>query len=77
MSVNKFFNPFSDKKETKEEKPSELFQSKYIASHYQKISNIENDLVRVPTLDEFFFLQSDTAFNAFTFIPMVAKYLQH
>jgi hypothetical protein len=29
--------------------------------------------MRVPTPEEFFFLQSDTAFNAFTFIPLVAK----
>ena len=73
MLGNKFFNPGIKKEEAKEEKLSELFVSKYIAAHYQKISNLENDLTRVPTLDEFFFLQSDTAFNAFTFIPMVAK----
>lgn len=51
----------------------ELFTSKYLASHYQKISSLENDLMRVPSEEEFFFLQSDTAFNAFTFIPLVAK----
>lgn len=74
MSKNKYFNPFAEKKEAKEEKPSELFVSKYVTSHYQKVSNIENDISRVPTPEEFFFLQSDTAFNAFTFIPMVAKH---
>lgn len=73
MAANRFFNPGSKKEEKKEEKLSELFVSKYIASHYQKISSLENDLMRVPTPEEFFFLQSDTAFNAFTFIPMVAK----
>lgn len=52
---------------------TELFTSKYLASHYQKISSLENDLMRVPSPEEFFFLQSDTAFNAFTFIPLVAK----
>ena len=52
---------------------TELFTSKYLASHYQKVSSLENDLMRVPTPEEFFFLQSDTAFNAFTFIPLVAK----
>lgn len=51
----------------------ELFTSKYLVSHYQKVSNLENDLLRIPTPEEFFFLQSDTAFNAFTFIPMIAK----
>ena len=52
---------------------NEKFVSKYLASHYQKISSLENDLMRVPSEEEFFFLQSDTAFNAFTFIPLVAK----
>jgi len=50
-----------------------VFTSKYLASHYAKVSNLEEDLMRVPTPEEFFFLQSDTAFNAFTFIPLVAK----
>lgn len=62
------------KLEEKEVKPlDELFSSKYLASHYQKISSLKDDLHRVPSQEEFFFLQSDTAFNAFTFIPMVAK----
>jgi len=52
---------------------NQMFVSKYLASHYQKISSLENDLMRVPTREEFFFLQSDTAFNAFTFIPLVAN----
>lgn len=52
---------------------NEKFVSKYLASHYQKVSSLENDLMRVPTAEEFFFLQSDTAFNAFTFIPFVAN----
>jgi hypothetical protein len=55
------------------DKKEELFTSKYLASHYQKVSSLENDLMRVPCPEEFFFLQSDTAFNAFTFIPLVAK----
>lgn len=52
---------------------TEIHLSKYLAAHYQKVSSLENDLMRVPTTEEFFFLQSDTAFNAFTFIPLVAK----
>lgn len=60
-------------KEVPSENQSEVFTSKYLAAHYQKVSSLENDLMRVPTKEEFFFLQSDTAFNAFTFIPMVAK----
>lgn len=63
--------PVAPKEEGK--KGSELFTSKYLAAHYQKVSSLENDLFRIPTQEEFFFLQSDTAFNAFTFIPLVAK----
>lgn len=57
-------------RQAQDDKP---YVSKYLASHYQKISSLENDLMRVPCPEEFFFLQSDTAFNAFTFIPLVAK----
>jgi hypothetical protein len=59
------------KEETKtDDKP---YSSKYLASHYQKVSSLENDLIRLPAQEEFLFMQSDTAFNAFTFIPLVAK----
>jgi hypothetical protein len=62
------------KNEELEVSVNEKFVSKYLASHYQKVSSLENDLMRVPTSEEFFFLQSDTAFNAFTFIPLVANH---
>jgi len=72
--MNKFFNPKKIELEEKEElKPSAIWQSKYVVSHFQKISNLSEDLNRLPTAEEFFFLQSDTAFNAFTFIPLIAK----
>ena len=70
---NKFFDFNKAKEPKKEEKLNELWTSKYIASHFQKIQSLENDLSRVPTADEFFFLQTDKAFNAFTFIPFVSK----
>ena len=70
---NKFFDFNQSKEVKKEEKINEVWTSKYIASHFQKIESLENDLMRVPTKDEFFFLQTDKAFNAFTFIPFVAK----
>lgn len=60
-------------REKEQEEETELFTSKYLAAHYQKVSSLEKDLMRIPTSEEFFFLQSDTAFNAFTFIPLVAK----
>lgn len=71
---NKFFD-FNTKSKTEEtkEKPSDLWTSKYVVSHFQKIQSLENDLLRVPTDGEFFFLQTDKAFNAFTFIPFIAK----
>lgn len=60
--------------ETQKEVCGEVpFSSKYLASHFQKVSSPENDLMRLPAQEEFLFLQSDTAFNAFTFIPLVAK----
>ena len=70
---NKFFDFNKAKEPKKEEKLNELWTSKYIASHFQKIQSLENDLSRVPTDNEFFFLQTDKAFNAFTFIPFVSK----
>ena len=70
---NRFFDFNIASEPKKEEKLNELWTSKYIASHFQKIQSLENDLSKVPTADEFFFLQSDKAFNAFTFIPFVAK----
>lgn len=71
--MNRFFNPKNVPQEVKEEKLAEQWTSKYIAKHFQKVSSLEQDLMRIPSVDEFFFLQSDTAFNAFTFIPFVAK----
>ena len=71
FSYKDILTPVAPKEEVK--KGSEFFTSKYLAAHYQKVSSLENDLFRIPTQEEFFFLQSDTAFNAFTFIPLVAK----
>lgn len=67
------FNESQKNKDIKGEKPNEVWTSKYIVSHYAKIASLENDLIRVPTEDEFLFLQTDKAFNAFTFIPFIAK----
>ena len=49
------------------------FTSKYLLGHYQKVARLEEDLQRLPEMEEFFFLQTDGAFNAFTFIPLVCK----
>lgn len=55
------------------DKLSEIFISKYLNTHFEKVNSLENDLMRLPTENEFFFLQSATAFNAFTFVTLVAK----
>lgn len=49
------------------------FVSKYLAAHYQKVAKLEADIKRLPEKEEFFFLQSDNSFNAFTFIPWICK----
>jgi|SRR5690606_32013446 len=51
----------------------EQWISKYLAKHFQKISKLEEDLLRVPTTDEFFFLQSESSFNAFDFLLLIVK----
>lgn len=73
MSKNRFFQ-IGEKLEAKKENPLDAtWVSKYLATHFEKVSALEESLVRIPTQEEYFFLQSDTAFNAFTFIPFVAK----
>ena len=73
MKKNKFFDIPGPKAPEEEKNSSEYFISKYLLAHYEKIKNLDNDLKRLPTSEEFFFLQSDTSFNAFTFIPLVGK----
>lgn len=73
--LNKFFElPDTKGVVAPELRPSGSFISKYLAAHYQKISAVKNDLKRLPEADEFFFLQSDNSFNAFTFIPVVLEH---
>lgn len=49
------------------------FMTRYLAAHYQKVENIKRDLQRLPEKEEFFFLQTDKQFNAFTFIPYICE----
>lgn len=73
---NKYFNPLiqkeSDSQQQKENGPG-VFISKYCNTHFEIVNNPKQDILRVPTTEEFFFLQTDNAFNAFTFIPLIAK----
>jgi hypothetical protein len=73
LTANRFFNYKELSVEKTQEKSSGTWTSKYLAMHFEKVANLEEDLIRLPTPDEFFFLQTDKAFNAFTFIPLIAK----
>lgn len=50
------------------------FVSKYLAAHYQKVASVKKDLKRLPESEEFFFLQSDNSFNAFTLVSVVLEH---
>ena len=52
------------------------FLSKYLLAHYAKIKHLEKDLGRLPERDEFFFLQTDGQWNAFTFLPYLLQSFQ-
>lgn len=69
---NKYFS-LEKVTDQKEEKISEMFASKFLVFHYEKLKSLEESLNRLPTPEEIFFLQSDNAFNAFTFIPFIAQ----
>lgn len=74
LKKNKFFdiNPLPQPL-SKGEGSKAPFKSKYLLGHYQKVRKLEDDLKRLPSKEEFFFLQTTGAFNAFTFIPFVSK----
>lgn len=73
MQKNKFFDIKGPDAPEEAKNSSEYFISKYLLAHYEKIKNLDDDLKRLPTPEEFFFLQSATSFNAFTFIPLIGK----
>lgn len=70
--MNKYFN-IQNTTDKQEKKISDQYASKFLAFHFEKVKTLEESLVRLPTPEEIFFLQSDSAFNAFTFIPFIAK----
>lgn len=49
------------------------YVSKYLVSHFEKVANLEEDLLRIPTAGETFFLQSEGSFNAFSFVVLIAR----
>jgi len=70
---NRFFDLQQPPKEEATDEMSSVFKSKYINKHFEKIAHLHKDLKRLPTVEEFFFLQTDNSFNAFTFIPFIAQ----
>lgn len=70
---NKFFDLKNYSSPGPTNPKSEKWESRYLLSHYEKVAKLEEDLLRLPSEEEFFFLQTDNSFNAFTFIPMICK----
>lgn len=71
--MNKFFEIRSSGANSEAVLKSPNYTSKYLLGHFQKIKKLEEDLQRLPSKEEFFFLQTEGAFNAFTFIPLIVK----
>lgn len=72
-------NKFFDLHQLKESEPApKEFGSGslpvYLNHHLDRIANVD-ELVRMPAVGEVFFLQTEKAFNAFTFIPWISKRL--
>ena len=58
------------------EDPHRHYESKYLLAHFENVNSLEKNLKRLPTPEEFFFLQTNSSFNAFTFIPFICKYVK-
>lgn len=72
--MNRLFDIKALSEPSAEQKLSDLYVSKFLVFHYEKLKSLQENLKRLPTPEEVFFLQSDNAFNAFTFIPFVAQH---
>lgn len=75
---NRYFDVGTIKKEAESSHPKEdphrHFTSKYLLAHFENVKSLEKNLKRLPTPEEFFFLQTNSSFNAFTFVQYVCKY---
>ncbi len=73
MIKNRFFD-IKDLKAASQKKQQEShFESRYLLAHFENVNRLEGQLKRLPSPEEFFFLQTNNSFNAFTFIPYVCK----
>jgi len=72
--LSKYFDLNTKQKTVNTPKFNEKFESKYLLNHCQKLKNLDKDLTRLPGREEFFFLQTENSFNAFTFIPWICQH---
>ena len=77
---NRYFDVGTLTKEAESSHPKEdphrHYESKYLLAHFENVNSLEKNLKRLPTPEEFFFLQTNSSFNAFTFIPFICKYVK-
>lgn len=71
--MNKLFDINTISNSSEEKGIKSHFKAKLLNSHLEKIKKLDQDLARLPSSEEIFFLQSDQSFNAFTFIPLICK----
>jgi len=76
MANNRYFDISKLKDPSPAKGPSRHFESKYLLAHFENVNKLEGQLKRLPSAEEFFFLQTNNSFNAFTFLPFVCKYVK-
>jgi hypothetical protein len=73
--ANRFFDIAGSRENSPEEDPERHYKSKFLLAHFENVNKLETNLQRLPSEEEFFFLQTNNSFNAFTFIPFICKYV--
>jgi hypothetical protein len=68
--VNRFFDYKALSEQKEEDTAPDKWVSKYLNLHFEKVEKLEEDLTRLPTPGEIFFLQSDSSFNALHSSPL-------
>lgn len=76
MITNKYFDISTLKDPSPAKDPSRHFKSKYLLAHFENVTKLEENIQRLPSPEEFFFLQTSKSFNAFTFVSFVCKNLK-
>ncbi|WP_116787631.1 phospholipase D-like domain-containing protein [Flavobacterium psychrotrophum] len=71
--MNKLFDYKALSAPQEDESSHGSYTAKYLVSQFRKVAALEQDLTRLPSEGEAMYLQSDSAFNAFTFIALITK----